>query len=155
MPPHNIFDSDDCDPVPSMGKLFNSLLSSSINTLTPMCNDSAVSPSCDVNETNDEGPHVTFVATPPDPQRPPRIPKTKVSTHRNRRRVGLSIDIPPYPSDPHQPHSVDVDDIDGMNLPPRISCSKNVELRRKSLSERHFFRPVSEDEDSVMIGAKQ
>jgi hypothetical protein len=40
------------------------------------------------------------------------------------------------------------------NPPPRISSSRNVELRRKSLSERHFFRPVSEDEESSM-GAKK
>jgi hypothetical protein len=37
---------------------------------------------------------------------------------------------------------------------PRISCSRNIDLRRKSLSERHFFRPVSEDEE-LSTGSKQ
>ncbi|KAL7550585.1 hypothetical protein ACHAWF_013801 [Thalassiosira exigua] len=170
MPPHNLFDSD-CEAVPSMGKLFNSLLSSSLSTLSPMCNDSTgprvysptypmnhqPSQTSNVNSCSETSKTVGTRQTVPNPRtnvsdmrRPPLNPvKPKTISNRNRRKVGLSIDVPAFPSDPHQLPSPD-----GENPPPLISCAKNVELRRKSLSERHFFRPVSDDEDSAM-GNKQ
>mmetsp|Transcript_26011 Transcript_26011/g.47834 ORF Transcript_26011/g.47834 Transcript_26011/m.47834 type:complete len:203 (+) Transcript_26011:114-722(+) len=201
MPPHNLFDSD-CEGV-SMGQYFNSFLSSSINRLTPMCNDSAVDSavvtpmSCNDSSgttpmCNDSGPRVysptypmnqqpssahatsgksctspskahrntsthhhgsSSVATDPDPRRPPLNPIKPKTSHRNRKKVGLSINVPTPPSDPHNLPSFH--DGDYHPHPPPISCSRNIELRRKSLSERHFFRPVSEDEESVMMGQQK
>mmetsp|Transcript_21490 Transcript_21490/g.46688 ORF Transcript_21490/g.46688 Transcript_21490/m.46688 type:complete len:186 (+) Transcript_21490:214-771(+) len=174
MPPHNLFDSD-CQSI-SMGQLFNSLLSSSINTLTPMCNDSAAglrvySPTYPMNHEDSSAPptcakadssctpsskvqnaqysatsnkqHASLsVATSPDPKRPPLNPIKPRASFRNRKKFGLSINVPPSPCDPHQ---LPVPQCE--NPPPLISCSRNVDLRRKSLSERHFFRPVSDDDD--------
>lgn len=66
---------------------------------------------------------------------------TSTSSFRDRKPKGLSITPPEYqlPSNPQA--SPD---------PSPIYCARNVELRRKSLSERHFFRPVSEDDDSTI-----
>ena len=196
MPPHNIFDDESgCESgTRRMSHLFNTLISSSINTLTPMCNDSAIStPMCNDNDiSGEEDLRTTYpmngqaddldrstkasnvsktldsrrrpvslsVATAPDPRRPPLNPTKPKSTcsttsYRNRKKVGLSINVPPVTtSDVHTIPPPDHDD-----PPPLISCSRNVELRRKSLSERHFFRPVSEDEESrassLNMGAKQ
>lgn len=159
-----------------MSHLFNTLISSSINTLTPMCNDSAIStPMCNdndmpggeedlraddldrstkasnVSKTLDSRrrPVSLSVATAPDPRRPPLNPNKTKSTcstisYRNRKKVGLSINLPPVTTS--DIHTIPPPDHD--NPPPLISCSRNVELRRKSLGERHFFRPVSEDEES-------
>lgn len=172
MPPHNLFDSD-CQNI-GVGQFFDSLLSTSLNTLSPMCNDSAVSPMCNDSSANstcdDSGPRAhspmypmnqaaipgkpnatrtskarssrpnpVSVATAPDPRRPPLNPIKPKPSYRNRKKLGLSINVPRPPADPHK-------------LPPSppIYCAKNVELRRKSLSEQHFFRPVSEDEESVV-----
>mmetsp|Transcript_44472 Transcript_44472/g.94651 ORF Transcript_44472/g.94651 Transcript_44472/m.94651 type:complete len:210 (+) Transcript_44472:283-912(+) len=205
MPPHNLFDSD-CQSSVSVGQFFNSLLSTSLNTLTPMCNDSAVSPMCNdsgavsspmcddssmsppmcnngsspptmCNESpgprvysptypmnhqptsaatsgkshppTSSGPRSLFAtasaATPPgNPRRPPLNPIKPKPSYRNRKKVGLSINVPRHGTDPHNLPAFDEGEY------PRISCSTNVELRRKSLSERHFFRPVSEDEESVL-----
>ena len=182
-----------------MGQYFNSFLSSSLNRLTPMCNDSAVdsavTPMCNDGSgttpmCNDSGPRVysptypmnhqpssahatsgksctspskahrnhtsttqhhgsSSVATDPDPRRPPLNPIKLKTSHRNRKKVGLSINVPTPSSDPHNIPSFHDGD---HSHPPPISCSRNVELRRKSLSERHFFRPVSEDEESVRMG---
>ena len=90
----------------------------------------------------------TTTASSNDPRRPPLSPK-KSKSHRNRRKkVGLSVDTSISTSDVHSTPTPEQHD-----APPLISNSRNVELRRKSLGERHFFRPVSFEEDSV--GAKQ
>ncbi|KAL7471129.1 hypothetical protein ACHAXS_011421 [Conticribra weissflogii] len=70
--------------------------------------------------------------------RPPLHQPAPRPSFRNRKKPGLSIQPPSSPSDRHE--SPDV---------PPIYCAKNVEMRRKSLSERHFFRPVSEDDEST------
>mmetsp|Transcript_39501 Transcript_39501/g.94965 ORF Transcript_39501/g.94965 Transcript_39501/m.94965 type:complete len:182 (+) Transcript_39501:336-881(+) len=181
MPPHNIFDSD-CEQGAGMGQLFNSLLSNSISALAPMCNDSpgprVYSPTYPMNHepspaaaSNADGtsprgkvtpsrpltsPHSVSTSTSPDPRRPPLNPvKPKPSSIRSRRRVGLSITVPPPPSDPHQSPSPSYSPYGEDNPPPRISCSRNVDLRRKSLSERHFFRPVSDDSEDSHMGMNQ
>mmetsp|Transcript_4389 Transcript_4389/g.9584 ORF Transcript_4389/g.9584 Transcript_4389/m.9584 type:complete len:223 (-) Transcript_4389:253-921(-) len=218
MPPHNLFDSD-CQSV-SVGQFFNSFLSTSLNTLTPMCNDSAVSPMCNDNPGDVEEEDViattspcnndtsrmsypmnhhsmsqttTTTTSPPssstynsskarsprshhhnaasssspsvatnppvDPRRPPLNPikptssllnpiKLPKNSFRNRKKVGLSLNTNNTNDDDDDPHVVPLYG----GFPPPISCARNVELRRKSLSEQHFFRPVSEDEESVRMG---
>ena len=159
-----------------MGQLINSLLSVSVASLLAspmsMCNDSAdlrhtySTPEATTVETDiavaDSWPKpstktvryspstkaTTRAATSPDPRRPPLNPIKPKSCYRKRKKAGLQISIPPPPFDPHLPIHY------GDDCPPLISCSRNVDLRRKSLSERHFFRPVSEDEESTM-GKKQ
>jgi hypothetical protein len=92
----------------------------------------------------------TTTASSNDPRRPPLNPKTKSKkSYRNRRKkVGLSVDTSLTSSDGHS-----IPKAERQDAPPLISCSRNIELRRKSLGEQHFFRPVSFEEDSV--GAKQ
>lgn len=161
-----MFESD-CQSMPSMGRLFNSLISSSLNNL-PMCNDSAeprvYSPTYPMNKNyspqssavdlyaEDDGllkSRAVHVGTSPDPRRPPLNPIKPKASYRTRRKSGLSIGVPSHPSDPHQAPAAEHED-----APPLLSCARHVEMRRKSLSERHFFRPVSEDEESAM-GLKQ
>ena len=184
MPPYNIFDSD-CESV-SMGGFFNSLITSSINSLTPMCNDSASGPrvysptypkyqkqssvsSTIGREEADKTCGASAAATlsqarqqhhapdaacaaidhrPPLNPAKPKAAKEATTSFRNRKKFGLSLNIPPPPADPHQPPT-------SPNGPPRISCPTNVELRRKALPERHFFRPVSEDEESTVVNGKK
>ena len=91
----------------------------------------------------------TTTSSSNDPRRPPLNPKTKSKSNRNRRKkAGLSVDTSLTSSDVHS-----IPKAERQDAPPLISCSRNVELRRKSLGERHFFRPVSFEENSV--GAKQ
>lgn len=159
----------------SMGQLFNSILSNSIDAFVPMCNSSSprvYSPTYPMNNQNPTSaastdkadlrpstpnaspakkwPTSLSIGTCPDPpRRPPLNPTNLRKSCQNRKVSGLSISVPSLSPDPHILLPPDHD-----NPPPRISCSSNVELRRKSLSERHFFRPVSEDEESSM-GTKQ
>ena len=179
MPPLHNDESDSHSPTSSMSQLFNNILSSSIT----MCNDNVIGTSSLCNIKGGEDYHQsptttnketistaaairklevvrarrkasllsssgTTAASSNDPRRPPLSPK-KSKLHRNRRKkVGLSVDT-----------SISTSDVDSIpkaerhDAPPLISCSRNIELRRKSLGERHFFRPVSFEEDSV--GAKQ
>lgn len=91
----------------------------------------------------------TTTASSNDPRRPPLSPKKSKSYRNRRKKVGLSVDTSlPTASDVHS-----IPKAERQDAPLLISCSKNIELRRKSLGERHFFRPVSFEEDSV--GAKQ
>lgn len=154
MPPH--LEEVDCASTVSMGSLFNhfnSLVSTSINTLTPLCNDSAVyssdtQPQSPKDTDQDQYPAAARVpgnrtnkvdnARPPraaaSSSKPPRAPGR--SSIRNR-KAGLSVSIPKFPANPHEAPPV--------SGPGRIASPRNIELRRKNLSERHFFRPVSED----------
>ena len=91
----------------------------------------------------------TTTASSNDPRRPPLNPKTKSKSNRNRRKkVGLSVNTSLPTSDVHT-----IPKAERKDAPPLMRISRDVELRRKSLGERHFFRPVSFEEDSV--GAKQ
>jgi len=92
----------------------------------------------------------TTTSSSNDPRRPPLNPKKSKSNRNRRKKVGLSVDTSISTSDVH---SVPVPKAERQDAPPLISCSRVIELRRKSLGERHFFRPVSFEEDSV--GAKQ
>lgn len=173
MPSNSFFDSE-CHAL-SMGQLFNSIFSDSINSLAPMCNSRSsrvYSPTYPLNNEDPASAASTVrtdlhpstpktsptkqrstslsVGTSPDPpRRPPLNPIKPRKSSRNRRVVGLSMSVPSLSPDPHMIPPPEHD-----NPPPRISSSRNVELRRRSLSERHFFRPVSEDEESSM-GAKK
>lgn len=49
----------------------------------------------------------------------------------------MSVSIPKFPANPHEAPPV--------SGPGRIASPRNIEQRRKNLSDRHFFRPVSED----------
>lgn len=178
MPPTSsrktFFAPGDCKPV-SMGRLFDNILSSSINSICSDSSDDGRSPKCEYgsNEKKSRNPpwfanessasqhnsHASKKLSTQDTRLSPVIiedesswsnsssgpmnnlgaatSQVKPASFRDRRRKGLSINLPPIQSDPHTtPPS------------PPIFCSKNVELRRKSLTERHFFRPVSEDEES-------
>jgi len=161
-----------------MSQLFNNILSSSIT----MCNDNVIGTSnlCNIKEdyhqssttTNKEtistaaaikkleivrarrkasllSSSGTTTASSNDPRRPPLNPKTKSKSNRNRRKkVGLSVDTSLATS-----NVLSVPKAERQDAPPLISCSRNIELRRKSLGDKHFFRPVSFEEDSV--GARQ
>ena len=171
MPPlHD--ESDSHSPTSSMSQLFNHILSSSIT----MCNDNVIGTSslCNIKEeyqpsttTNKEtistaaaikkleivrarrkasllSSSGTTTASSNDPRRPPLNPK-KSKSHRNRRKkVGLSVDTSISTSDVHSTPTPERHD-----APTLISCTRNIERRRKSLGERHFFRPVSFEDDSV------
>jgi len=172
MPPlHD--ESDSHSPTSSMSQLFNNILSSSIT----MCNDNVIGTSslCNIKEeyqpsttTNKEtistaaaikkleivrarrkasllSSSGTTTASSNDPRRPPLNPKTKSKSNRNRRKkAGLSVDTSLPTSGVHS-----VPKPERQDAPPLISCSRIVELRRKSLGDKHFFRPVSFEEDSV------
>jgi len=71
--------------------------------------------------------------------RPPLHQPAPRPSFRDRKKNGLSIQPPSFPSDRNE----------SPDIPP-IYCAKNVEMRRKSLLERHFFRPVSEDDESTI-----
>ena len=161
--PSNSFFNSECHAL-SLGQLFNSILSNSINSLAPMCNSSSsrvYSPTVPLNN-DDPASAASTVRTNLHPSTPNTSPTKQRSTSlrpplnaikprkssRNRKVVRLSC-MPSLSPDPHMIPPPEHD-----NPPPRISSSRNVELRRKSLSERHFFRPVSEDEESSM-GAKK
>ena len=159
MPPH-LDEGDwtgDCVSTASMGSLFNSLVSRSISTLSPLCNDSAdYSSETQPKDAGHQEQHPVAARVPgnrnninADNARPPRaaVPSSKPprapgqpgnrSSIRNRKRAGLSVSIPKFPENPHEAPPV--------SGPGRIASPRNIELRRKNLSERHFFRPVSED----------
>ena len=165
MPPHNnSFDESDCQAIMSVGQIFNSLLSSYDNvcssgsyspteadelreTTTPSINRETIPTSPPKIQRNRQQP-VLVAATSfiqaQDPRRPPSYPKPKPTCsrhHRRRKKPGLSISLPTYKSD--DVHTIPPPCRE--NAPPLISCSRNIELRRKSLGEQHFFRPVSED----------
>jgi hypothetical protein len=67
------------------------------------------------------------------------LPANLNSSFRNRKPSGLSISA-------HDLTAVDL--TNPQACPAPIYCARNVEMRRKSLNERHFFRPVSEDDES-------
>ncbi len=150
----------------SSGSFFDSILSTSIHSLCaaetvsrvsspsyPMCGDNAITDcaktvSTDDNEESgnpassskqkDNIKPLTTVA--PTPMRP-SPPKGSTTQQRNK-RPGLSVIIPPSPSDVH-------------SAPPRcpVSLMKHVDLKKR-LSERHFlFRPVSDDDQSKTSSA--
>lgn len=147
----------------SSGSFFESILSTSIHSLCaaetvprvsspsyPMCGDAATDCSkTDATNDNESGYQSTSskqVSTPtltpvePTPMRPP--PPKGSTTQQRKKRPGLSVIIPPSPSDVH-------------SAPPRgpVSLMKHVELKKK-LSERHFlFRPVSDDDQSKTSSA--
>mmetsp|Transcript_1531 Transcript_1531/g.2096 ORF Transcript_1531/g.2096 Transcript_1531/m.2096 type:complete len:171 (+) Transcript_1531:132-644(+) len=151
----------------SSGSFFDSILSTSIHSLCaaetvprvsspsyPMCGDVATDCAKTVSTDDNEGGHQalsskqgsndnntpTLTTVAPTPMRPPP-PKGSTTQQRNK-RPGLSVIIPPSPSDVH-------------SAPPRcpVSLMKHVELKKK-LSERHFlFRPVSDDDQSKATSA--
>ncbi len=151
----------------SSGSFFDSILSTSIHSLCaadtvprvsspsyPMCGDAITDCAKTVStEDNEDSGHPASSSkqgskdnnTPlntvaPTPMRPPP-PKGSTTQQRNK-RPGLSVIIPPSPSDVH-------------SAPPRcpVSLMKHVELKKK-LSESHFlFRPVSDDDQSKTSSA--
>ena len=177
MPPLklNLFDSD-CQATPGVGQLFDSLLSTSISTLSPMCNLSpgrVYSPTYPMDQQESSASAASTVAlkfntcsacqqstagsssvvTSSDPKRPLTNhirPQAMPYRNQNRKNVGLSLNVSTSTSD-HPYHLPSPPPGHNGPPPPLISCSRNVEFRRKSLPERHFFRPVSEDESSMGV----
>lgn len=173
MPPLKMFDPD-CHSSLNIASLFKSILANSINT--PICtsyhhggvrSSSTVGGRCSspatypmkgfqqrqrrVSEDEPSSSAAAAAVTSSSSKKPPRRSSTSSSTSsfRSRKSGGLAVtssatSSPPHPEEENLPHYYPP--------PPRISCSRNVELRRKSLSERHFFRPVSEDEESSRGG---
>eukprot|EP01082_Thalassiosira_pseudonana_P010585 g9157.t1 g9157 contig36:13527-14012(-) len=161
MPPH-FFKSSDCQAM-SMGQLFDSLLATSINS---MCSDNSVArvysptiehtgsissdstPTKDVRSNEISSQDCTPIITAPK-----AVPRVKPPLHRqsssfrDRKPAGLSISASPYCYDESNPQGP-------TSLPSPIYCARNVELRRKSLSERCFFRTVSEDDESTLTGVQ-
>ncbi|KAL3756784.1 hypothetical protein ACHAWU_003534 [Discostella pseudostelligera] len=175
-----MFDPD-CHSSLNIASLFNSILDNSINT--PICNSyhrggvtssstfdgrRCSSPATypmkgfqqrqrrvsEDESSSSSSAAAAAVTSSLSSKKPPRRTSTSSSTSsfRSRKSVGLAVTSsatsnPPHLEEENLPHYY--------SPPPRISCSRNVELRRKSLSERHFFRPVSEDEESSRGGMRK
>ena len=138
----------DCQAI-NMGRIIDTLLSTSINSMCASKDDARmVSPveqyvqtpprtrsEKGILDVSDE------VATPKAANKSYRhshsLPANLNSSFRKRKPSGLSISA----------HDLTTIDLTKTNPAP-IYCARNVELRRKSLNERHFFRPVSEDDES-------
>jgi hypothetical protein len=143
----------DCQAI-SMGRFIDTLLSTSINSICASADDARmVSP---VEQYVDQTPPRSRsdkgildvsdeMATPTAANRSYRhsqsLPVNLGSSFRKRKPSGLSISA-------HDLSSVDLT----KGHPSPIYCARNVEMRRKSLNERHFFRPVSEDESEFPFG---
>ena len=143
----------------SMGRLIESLLSTSINSICASnyhtCGraTSPVTPFVETDSIADKGvfdisddmsaPMTSQRARPQCYRHSVSLPANLNSTFRNRKPTDLSIS-------PHDLSSYDMSNPQAgpSSLPAPIYCAKNVEMRRKSLNERHFFRPVSEDDES-------
>ncbi|KAL3796269.1 hypothetical protein HJC23_008589 [Cyclotella cryptica] len=142
----------------SMGRLIESLLSTSINSIcasryhtcraaspvVPFVETESVAEN-GVFDVSDEmsAPMTSQRARPPCYRHSVSLPANLNSTYRKRKPTGLSIS-------PHDLSSYDLSNPQSgpSSLPAPIYCAKNVEMRRKSLNDRHFFRPVSEDDES-------
>lgn len=148
----------------NMGEFVDRILSTSMCSCSPTfpihqddddCPETEMVASKSVNGRELMQPTTPKVVTPTKQKiaRPPLNPnkKPRIPLHQHK-LVGLSIRIQSL-SSPNQQHTLVVPPSGHENnnpiLPLRIPCSKNVDLRRKSLSEKYFFRPVSVDEDSV------
>lgn len=139
----------DCQAI-SMGRFIDTLLSTSINSMCASKDDARmVSPVEDYVEgspprsRSDKGilDISDEMATPTRANRSyhhsQSLPNMN-SSFRNRKPSGLSISA----------NDISPNDVTKAHAP--IYCARNVEMRRKSLSERHFFRPVSEDDGSAL-----
>jgi hypothetical protein len=159
----------------SMGEFVDRILSTSMCNCSPTfpnhqddedddCPETEMVASTSVNDIELMQPTSPKVVTPTKQNitKPPLNPNKKPRIINQHKLVGLSISIPSLMASPNQQqqqhslllplgHSENNNPI----LPIRIPCSRNVDLRRKSLSEKYFFRPVSTDEDSVMGGGKK
>ena len=140
----------DCQAI-SMGRFIDTLLSTSINSMCASKDDARmVSPveqyveGSPPRSRSDKG----ILDISDEMETPTRANRSYQhsqslpdmnSSFRNRKPSGLSISA---------------NDLNTMDVtkaqPAPIYCARNVEMRRKSLSERHFFRPVSEDDGSAI-----
>lgn len=140
----------DCQAI-SMGRFIDTLLSTSINSMCASSNDARmVSP---VEQYVDQSPPRSrsdkgildisgYEVTPTTAnnrsyRHSQSLPANLNSSFRNRKPSGLSISA-------HDLTSTDLT----KSPPAPIYCARNVEMRRKSLAEKTFFRPVSEDDES-------
>jgi hypothetical protein len=153
----------------SIGQLFDGILFNSDNFLATMCSSNSSRDYSPTFPTNIKHPISTISIVDAD-LRPP----TTNSGPAKSRPQSLSVETSTNPSELHtldlkvprklvkspisvtssSPNSHMIPPPNNGRPPPRISCSRNIDLRRKSLSERHFFRPVSHDEESS-TGTKQ
>jgi hypothetical protein len=157
----------------SMGEFVDRILSTSMCNCSPTfpihqdddddCPETEMVASMSVNDRELMQPTSPKVVTPTKQNitRPPLNPNKKPRIINQHKLVGLSISIPSLMASPNQQeHSLlpplgHSENNNPIILPIRIPCSRNVDLRRKSLSEKYFFRPVSTDEDSVMGGGNK
>ncbi|KAL3773531.1 hypothetical protein ACHAWO_000527 [Cyclotella atomus] len=139
----------DCQAI-SMGRFIDSLLSTSINSICASKDDARmVSPveqyvdhspprsRSDKGILDISGDEVTPATASRSYRHSQSLPANLNSSFRNRKPSGLSISA-------HDLTSVDL----AKSPPAPIYCARNVEMRRKSLAEKTFFRPVSEDDES-------
>lgn len=149
----------DCQVI-NVGRIIDSLLSTSINSIcsSKECGSGrvvspSVEPFVEPHARTNQGvidvscematPTTANHSKPTLYRHSQSLPANLNGSFRDRKPSGLSISAHNLSElDSSNPQSGPI------SLPAPIYCAKNVEMRRKSLKERHFFRPVSEDDES-------
>ena len=141
----------DCQPIPSVSRFIDTLLSTSIHSICTFQDEERMgSPVEQYTQPRTQSDHGILDVS--DEMYSPATAKTSrhpymhsqslpanLKSFRNRKPSGLSI----------TPHDLSTVDTTKASSHAPIYCARNVEMRRKSLHERHFFRPVSEDDESA------